>query len=397
MISMIIKYLWAQRRSNALLFAELIIVGVFLFFILDISTAAYRKYANPSGFNVEQCYVLRIGLNNPDSANAVEIKNQLDSYLAGRDEVENVASTFHSEPYSGSSNSLPIIINGVSYQMEIKEGDEQLASILQIPIVEGRWFTSSEMYQKKNICVISKTLKEMLGDKGNVGCYIDRGFNMGGECQIVGVVGDTKGSTFELVRPILYVPLNIDGLKYGWRSIVKIRKSAEDNFAATLQYINNDLSKSLGFSLSEAKSFDQMRETIDADQINSISGIFWCVIFFLVNIFLGIYIVFAGRMKKRFQEIGLRMAVGSSRRDIIKLIAGESILLLVFSSLIVLIVVVNLAYFGYLEPSFPVTFWRVAGVFIFTEFILLVSVLSSVLIPALKASKVNPAVALHYE
>jgi ABC-type transport system, involved in lipoprotein release, permease component len=123
----------------------------------------------------------------------------------------------------------------------------------------------------------------------------------------------------------------------------------------------------------------------------------WITLFFLLNIYLGIYIVFSGRVKKRFQEVGLRMAIGSTRIGVVGLIAGESLMLLLLSSIPVLIAAINFAYFGLLNASFEVSSLRVILEFALTELILSVAVIASVIIPALRASKTNPAEVLHYE
>ena len=91
------------------------------------------------------------------------------------------------------------------------------------------------------------------------------------------------------------------------------------------------------------------------------------------------------------------MAIGASRKDIVRMVTGESLLLLVLSFIPVLLIAINLAYLDKLESTYAVTAWRVAGEFCLTFIILALAVLASVLIPALKASKVNPAIVLHYE
>ena len=397
MITMILKYLWAQRKSNTLLFVELMFAGIFLFFILDTATSAYRTYRIPEGFNVERCYVLHFVAKDIDSVKALEVNEKVSQYLKGRPEIERIAATFQSEPYSGSSVSTSCIVNGKELQVQLMEGDASFASILGIPILNGRWFTGAEVLQNSKVCLVNESLCATLNIPKMVGTEIALGANSTEKRRIVGIIPDVKTGSFEKVNPTVFTSLDLREMKYGWKTIVKVRKGMEDGFATTLKQLYGDIALSLGIEIRAVEDFETKKAIIDLSKSNMLSGMMWCTIFFLVNVFLGIYVVFSGRVKKRFQEIGIRMAIGASRKDIVRMVTGESLLLLVLSFIPVLLIAINLAYLDKLEPTYAVTAWRVAGEFCLTFIILALAVLASVLIPALKASKVNPAIVLHYE
>lgn len=396
MIGMILKYLWAQRKSNFLLFIELMFAGIFLFYILDISIAMYRAYRIPDGFDTERCYVINIELDRADSTKNLDIKEQFDRYLKSRPEVEAIATTYQSEPYSGSSCTIPLVVNDIELQVSLMEGDGNFANVLSIPIAKGRWFTDGEMMQKSKVCVVNEHLFKALKISNAIGTQIDLGLSLGGKHKVIGIIPDVKTGSFQTIEPTVFTPLNPRWM-YHWRTIVKLREGKEEMFAATLKYITVDMPSTLGIQVASVADFERKKAAVDSNNSNMFEGMMWGFAFFLVNVFLGIYIVFAGRIKKRFQEIGIRIAVGASRKAITRMVIGESLMLLFLSAIPVLLIIINLVYYEKLNTTFEVTSLRVIGEFILTELILAVAVVASVLIPALRASKVDPAVVLHYE
>lgn len=397
MIKMTLKYLWAQRRNNALLFIELVVVGILLFYVTDSFLESYRTYLIPTGFDTQRSYVIQIEGTTDNKIGGRELKENLDRFLRTRTEIEKFAYTFYSEPFSGSMNSSPLVVNKVEVNINIRESDARFSVLFNIPIVMGRWFTDGEMLQNQKVCVITQSLANILNIRNPIGTSLHFNAVNLSDLKITGVIPDLKYSTYEYPAPTVFRPMDLQYIASGCRVIVKVKKGGEDAFTKTLKLLNNEVSQSLNIVIGGVTDFDTLREYVDLGKDNTLSTMFWCVLFFLVNVVLGIYVVFSGRIKKRVQELGLRMAVGSSQMGIIGLVLGEATMLLLLSSIPVLVVGANLAYFGMLSPDSSLTVSRFVTVFLLTELILLVSVLFSVLLPAVRASKVQPAEALHYE
>ena len=110
---------------------------------------------------------------------------------------------------------------------------------------------------------------------------------------------------------------------------------------------------------------------------------------------IGIYGVLSYWVTQRRREIGIRMALGASRRDVVRLVAGQGARLMILGMVLGLILALGLA--GLLASQLfnvsaydPVTFFAVSGI------LGAVAALSCFL-PARRAARVDPLVALRYE
>jgi ABC-type antimicrobial peptide transport system permease subunit len=110
---------------------------------------------------------------------------------------------------------------------------------------------------------------------------------------------------------------------------------------------------------------------------------------------LGIYGVIAYFVTQRTPEIGLRLAIGAERREVVRMVIGHGLRMSMAGLLIGLAAALMLTsgttrLLYDVEPTDPLTFLSVAG-------LLLVTSLVASLLPAAKAARVDPLVALGYE
>ena len=121
-------------------------------------------------------------------------------------------------------------------------------------------------------------------------------------------------------------------------------------------------------------------------------------IFLLINVFLAVIGTFWFRVNRRRNELGLRMAVGSSRRRLQQLLIGEGLMILTITAVPALLICVNVAFAGLLSTEvMEVTVGRLLLVSLLTWLLLAVIITLAIWYPSRKAARLEPAEALHYE
>ena len=121
-------------------------------------------------------------------------------------------------------------------------------------------------------------------------------------------------------------------------------------------------------------------------------------IFLLINVFLAVIGTFWFRVNRRRNELGLRMAVGSSRRRLQQLLIGEGLMILTITAVPALLICVNVAFAGLLSTEvMEVTAGRLLLVSLLTWLLLAVIITLAIWYPSRKAARLEPAEALHYE
>jgi ABC-type antimicrobial peptide transport system permease subunit len=119
----------------------------------------------------------------------------------------------------------------------------------------------------------------------------------------------------------------------------------------------------------------------------------------LVLAVIGIYGVMAYSVTQRTRELGLRMALGASRRDVVQLVVWQGFRLTVLGvaiGLIAAVAVTRLATAALSNLLFSVSATDIVT-FVTVPVVLAIAALGASYIPALRATRIDPMVALRYE
>ena len=264
---------------------------------------------------------------------------------------------------------------------------------LQIPLQQGRMFTDHDDMQSPKVAIVNETMaRQLWPGQSPIGrrFWIRKDEKFWRE--IVGVVADTKMELDKPAESQMYVPYAQDQ-NWGWLSFV-VRTKGEP--------------AALGASVREAvRSVDKRIATYDVKTMNDVvskAAAAWRVPMLLLSAFagvamllamLGIYGITSYYVTQRTHEIGVRMALGAQIGDVLKLVLRRAMLLAlvgvgigVLGAFAVTRYLTSLL-FG-VRPFDAITF---AGVALG----LVVVALVASLIPARRATKVDPLVALRYE
>ena len=211
---------------------------------------------------------------------------------------------------------------------------------------------------------------------------------------VVGVVGDIRerGFLYEM-KPAVYVPVT-QVQKPGRFSMLVVRTSNDP--ASAVKMVEGAVwSVDPQQPVSYVRTMDQLMETDVADRTRPmiLLGVFAGLA--LVLACIGVYGVLAYAVAQRTREIGVRMALGAKPRDVTRMILGGGVKLSAIGLLAGGALAAGLA--NLLETLlFGVTVVA-PGIYVGTAATLLLVALMACVIPAQRASRVDPAVALRNE
>ncbi len=265
---------------------------------------------------------------------------------------------------------------------------------LQVPLKAGRAFADQDNNDAPKVVIINQSMARLgwLGESPigkQITIWRDEKFPR----EVVGVVGDTKASLDTDMGAQMYVPYAQDAT---WGSLTFVIRTTTSDPASLAPAVRNEI-RSLDKSLPvyNVKTMDDVLAASVADRRTSMLLFSTFAVVAMLLSMIGIYGVTAYYVTQRTHEIGIRMALGAQLRDVLTLILKRGVAL----ALIGLAVGIAGAFaltrllatllFG-VKPVDVLTFAAVSiGVIV-------VAVIACY-IPARRATKVDPLVALRYE
>jgi putative ABC transport system permease protein len=268
---------------------------------------------------------------------------------------------------------------------------------LGIPLMRGRMFGEQDDWNSPHVAVISQTLaRRRWSNQDPIGQVIYFG-NMDGNLKpltIVGIVGDVRARGLDLPpSPIIYVNYRQRGMNANSSPTIVMRSAAPmAEIVSAARSVFQDLAPDIPVKFSTFA--DQMGGWLaDRRFLLLLVGLFAAAALALAAV--GIYGVVAFSVTRRTQEIGVRMALGAQRSDVLRLVVGEGARLAVLgvgigiTASFVITRLLSSLLFG-VSATDPSTF---AGV----TLLLSVVALFASYIPARRAMRVDPMTALRSE
>jgi len=401
----------AQR---ALVVTEVAVSLVLMVAAALLLTSFWKLVHTSPGFDSQNVVSFKNAFTDQQVATSAMLGDRLNELTARLEAIPGVASA------AAVSNlptqlvaDLPFDIIGRSRDGKDASGEEKYVPVtahyfdaLHVPILSGRVFNRSDSHTSVPVVVVNQQfVRNYFKDENPIGQHIRIGAMMGPGFEdpvreIVGVVGDIKQAGLDVATPgIMYLPpsqipdqLTAMGNGLLGTSWVVRTKSAQVDVAGSARRIFMDNAHA---PLLSVEPLDQVIRASVAQQ--RFSMILLCS-FGIISLVLGaagLYGVLSFAVARQTKEIGLRMAVGAERSDIVKMVLREAGKL-VFLGL-ALGVIASLAgahllqslVFG-IAPRDPLTLGLMCG-------LLLLTALFAAWWPARRAAATEPMVALRME
>jgi len=263
-----------------------------------------------------------------------------------------------------------------------------------IPLLLGRDFAASDGADAPKVAVINETLaRSFWGNENPIGKRIGVD-SPGPDSEIIGVIKDTKYRNLkEQIPRTIYVPLAQREARAGER-VLHIRTTGEPkDLIAAIRHEARALDKDL--PLYNVKTFTELTEEGMSQEriVATLSSFFGLLALLLASI--GLYGVLAYAVERRTREIGIRMALGAQTGNLLKLVVRQGMALVAIGLVSGLAGALALTRFiaGQLYgvgPADPTTF-------VVISLLLTAVALVACYLPARRAAKVDPMVALRSE
>jgi predicted permease len=278
--------------------------------------------------------------------------------------------------------------------------DENVASVdpgyfrtMQIPLIKGRFFQPNERLAHSQYAIVSQAFAQKFFPNADpLGKHInDDNFAAPHNFEIVGVVGDVRGSVASHLAPLIYIPV----FRGEENSVSLAAVTGPDPFSLALpiQKIIADMDPNL--AVSDILTLNEIvgRSTVDASLEATLLGLFAVVSLLLAAV--GLFGVLSYLVRQRQGEIGIRLALGAQRDQVLRKILFDGLQP----------ALVGLA-FGLAASAATVRLLRSllfgtepldSSVFAVTAMLLLAVAVVACLLPAWRASRLDPMTTLRMD
>jgi len=263
---------------------------------------------------------------------------------------------------------------------------------MRIPALTGRTFLAADYENsgKPQPMVINQSLaRRFFGERKPLGRLLSEGDTKTPDYEVVGIVADTKyDSLRKEVAPTAYLPMGPQPGSFEIRAAVNPRA-----FIPTVRQVLAELDSNLVL-LNAKTQIEQIDQGLYQERLlANLSSLFAALALALACI--GLYGLLSYEVTRRTHEIGVRMAMGAEQRNVLLLVVGKGIALAVFG--ITAGIAAALGVTRYLEAMLYGVKPIDPGTFLCVATLLLGVAVAACYIPARRATKVDPMVALRYE
>jgi putative ABC transport system permease protein len=270
---------------------------------------------------------------------------------------------------------------------------DQYFATMQVPLRAGRGFDAHDDEKSPNACIINESFAKRIfpGDSA-IGKTLLRGPNADIRCEIIGISADVKSAGLTAAPPDeMYLSVR----QFPWRLMVLLVRT--DGDPAALQSLIRTTVVGIDHNqpIAEFATFDSLlSDSLGIQRIAAwLAGTLAAIALLLAMV--GLYSVLAYTVTQRTIEIGIRMALGAQRRQVVALVLRGGLKPVAVGLILGLTIAAGASRLFQMllfsvQPTDPLIYGAVAGVF------MLIAALAC-LLPSLKASRIDPIVALRTE
>ena len=386
--------MWNKRRQNFLLLSEILVSFMVIFALFSFLVYYFQNYRKPLGLDEKNVWTIsydnRQVPKNVDSAKI--FYDNLEKSLTAMPQIRQVSYTSPNFPFSESQMNTFVNFGAKSIgSVNRYVAGPNYHQVLDMNLVEGRWFEPQDAVSNTKPIVINETLKaEAFGSQPALGKHL-LNHDKTQRLKVVGVVQDVKWNGDYLPSgPGMYNPLDTTDIKWNSFILLKVTEAADANFESKLY-------KFLGSSFKNARvEITYMKDLRDSkNAITVIPMIIFIIVagFLIINVALGLFGVLWYNISRRRSEIGLRRAIGASSTSVSSQLVSESLILATLSILVGCFFALQFCFLNVFDVSANIYLYAI----LLTVLFIYLLVIACSVYPGKQAAAIHPATALHEE
>ena len=391
------------RLRSAMVVSEIALAVVLLIGAGLMMKSLFRLLQTNVGFKTENLLTMTIVLpatKYTEDSQCIAFNDQLKGRVQSLPGVSGTG-TVNILPLNGGNTTRfivegdPVPPPGQEVEANIRTVSDTYFQTLGVPLLAGRMFDESDKADGQDVVIIGKSVADkVFPGRDPVGRKIKYNTLDSVTLLIVGVVGDVKITGLDQsIKPVLYYPFRQSASIFG--NLVVRTKGDPTVLASAVRSEVRNIEP--GAAILNVNSMDEMISQTPASFMRRfpalLISIFAAVALLLASI--GIYGVVSYSVSQQTHFIGIRMALGASPTDILKMVMKQGFVLALLG-----VGIGVTAAFGLMRLLRDLLFevkTTDVGTFVFVSAVLFVVALLACFLPARRATKVDPLVALRYE
>jgi len=384
------------RTRSALVVAE---VGLSLILLVGsglLVKSFVRLMQVDPGFDSSRLLVFNVGLPTSSTPSQQDdLYHQVVERLQALPGVQS-AGAVSRVPLAGGNSDRSFKVPGSDkeYNADIRVSTPTYFRTMGIPLLKGRGLSEQDVHGPLQVALVNEALtRNVFPGQDPIGKYI-LNFGLGNDrLQIVGVVGNVRHEDLETApRPEIYLPF---GQAHWPSAFMVVRSKTSDPLALSsaaqgaVASVNKDIPLAYLRTMQDMVARSVLRHKFAMLLLSIFAGLA------MLLAAIGLYGVMSYTVSQRTHEIGIRMALGAQRDDVLKLIVGQGMGLaglgvaVGIAASLALTRLMSTLLFG-VSARDPITFGALAA-------LLAALALIANYVPARRAAKVDPMVALRNE
>ncbi len=413
----LIKQVKNEWRSNIWLVVELAVISIVLWYIIDYLFVTGSVYNQPRGFDISHCYRISTGqlteqdpdyIPDRDGEKLYEDYEELRRRIELRPEVEAASLSMNSTPYNGSNSGVRYLVDSIfsAGYVICRRVSPEFPKVFRWKGMRGETPEElSEILKRGDVLVSDNLLHFSTDNPRPMTEYVGRKIVLDYDTAHPATVGASlipvryndymQGQMNRTV--VSGIPRSYFGV--GGEFSVRVKGNMDEGFIEALMADADTQLRAGNLFITNVESFDDVREAHQHSTETQIRNMIFIMAFLLINIFLGLLGTFWFRTRQRSRDIAIRLVSGATKGDIFRLLISEGLVLLTIATPVALLADLNIAH-AELNQYYEGEYLEWGRLLIcggVTYLLIALMIALGISIPAWRAMKIDPAVALRDE